>query len=131
MTQHSLVPSEKSLEEEVMMTLERVLVVSLGLFAAGSIASAADVTGAVAFVGITPCRIVDTRAAEGFTGQFGPPALVAGVDRRTIQMTGTTTGTLTQCGIPDTAVAISANFTVTGFAGPGDIRVFPAGGLTP
>jgi hypothetical protein len=114
-----------------MVTFGRILVVSVGLLAACSIASATDVTGAVAFVGITPCRIIDTRASQGFTGEYGPPALVAGVDRRTFQVTGTTTGTVTQCGIPDTAVAISANFTVTGFAGPGDIRVFPAGGVTP
>jgi hypothetical protein len=36
-----------------------------------------------------------------------------------------------QCGVPDTAVAISVNFTVTGFTGAGDLRVFPAGAPVP
>jgi hypothetical protein len=110
--------------------INRILAVSLGLFAVGSTASATDVTGALTFVGITPCRIVDTRNGQGFTGQWGPPALVANADR-TFQITGTTTGTPTQCGIPTTALAISVNFTVTGFTGAGDIRVAPAGSTLP
>src|SRR5829696_6926984 len=32
------------------------------------------------FVGITPCRIADTRG-NGFGGAFGPPSLTAGVPR--------------------------------------------------
>jgi hypothetical protein len=30
------------------------------------------------FVGMTPCRVVDTRTGSGFTGAFGPPSLVGG-----------------------------------------------------
>jgi hypothetical protein len=30
------------------------------------------------FYPVTPCRIADTRSVAGFTGQFGPPSLVAG-----------------------------------------------------
>jgi hypothetical protein len=112
-----------------MVTFKRVLVVSLSLLGAGSIASAADVTQALTFVGVTPCRIFDTRGL-GFTLQAGPPSLVPGSDR-TFQITGTVPGVPTQCGIPTTAVAISVNFTVTGFAGQGDLRVFPAGGTLP
>jgi hypothetical protein len=92
--------------------------------------SAGALTAPLTFVGITPCRIVDTRAGQGFSGAFGPPSLVANASR-TFQITGTTTGTPTQCGIPDAAVAISVNFTVTGFASAGDIRVYPAGGTLP
>jgi hypothetical protein len=92
--------------------------------------SGAALTAPLTFVGIAPCRIIDTRATSGFSGQFGPPSLGANTNR-TFQITGTTAGTLTQCGIPDTAAAISVNFTVTAFAGPGDIRVFPAGGTLP
>jgi hypothetical protein len=103
--------------------------VSLGLLAVGSIASATDVTQSLTFVGITPCRILDTRGL-GFTLQAGPPSLVAGSDR-TFQITGTVPGLPAQCGVPSTAVAISVNFTVTGFAGQGDLRVFPAGGTLP
>jgi hypothetical protein len=102
-------------------------------FVAGLAASsvqAAPLTATLEFVGINPCRIIDTRAAGGFSGQFGPPALVANADR-TFQITGTTTGTPTQCGIPDAAVAISVNFTATGFTSAGDVRVFPAGSAAP
>ena len=125
-------PDSSSLTKEgaPMVILKRILGLSLGLLTVAPMASATDVTGASAFVGITPCRIVDTRASQGFSGEFGPPALAANADR-TFQMTGATTGTLTQCGIPDTAVAISVNFTVTGFGGPGDLRVFPAGSVAP
>src|SRR2546422_3521351 len=110
--------------------LKRILGLGLGLMTVATMASSTDVTGASAFVGITPCRIVDTRASQGFSGPFRPPTLVANADR-TFQITGTTTGTVTQCGIPETVVAISVNFTVTGFGGPGDLRVFPAGSVAP
>src|SRR5262249_34399562 len=51
--------------------------------------STADVTsqlvqapaGAQDFVAMTPCRLVDTRAGQGFTGAFGPPSLGGGRDR--------------------------------------------------
>src|SRR5262245_14942062 len=33
------------------------------------------------FVGMTPCRVVDTRNGSGFTGAFGPPSLVGGASR--------------------------------------------------
>lgn len=114
-----------------MVTFKRVLVASLALLPVCSVASATDVTGALVFVGITPCRIFDTRGA-GFTGQAGTPSLVAGADR-TFQITGIVPGVPAQCGIPSNAAAISVNFTATGFVGQGDIRVRPAGaalGLT-
>src|SRR5262245_60746169 len=37
-----------------------------------------DVTGPLPFIGVTPCRIVDTR---GPAGPFGSPSLAAGVPR--------------------------------------------------
>ena len=113
-----------------MAICRQVVSAGLGLLAVAAIASATDVTGAVSFVGITPCRIVDTRASQPFTGQAGPPSLVANA-ARTFQITGTVPGVPTQCGIPTSAVAISVNFTVTGFTRQGDIRVFPAGGTMP
>jgi len=105
------------------------LSVALVLLAAGSVALATDVTGNLTFVGITPCRIIDTRGGS-FSGQAGPPMLAANANR-TFQITGTVPGIPTQCGIPTNAAAISVNFTVTGFTGAGDIRVFPAGGTLP
>jgi hypothetical protein len=62
-----------------------------------------------------PCRILDTRSPSG---PLGGPALVAGV-RRDFVLTGT-------CGIPPTAVSISANVTVTGSSRAGSFVAFPA-----
>jgi hypothetical protein len=44
------------------------------------------------FVAVAPCRVADTRAESGFTGEFGPPALDAQATR-TFTIGG-------QCGIP-------------------------------
>src|SRR5205823_344689 len=53
------------------------------------------------FVGMTPCRIVDTRIMQGFTGAFGPPNLIAGASRTfPIQSSST-------CSIPSIAQAYS------------------------
>ncbi len=93
-------------------------------------AASADVTGPLSFVGITPCRIVETRGGQGFSDQAGPPALIAN-QQRTFQVTGTVSGLPRQCGIPSTAVAISVNFTVTGFSSGGDLRIYPAGSAVP
>ena len=81
-----------------------------------------DATPPLPFIGLAPCRVVDTRG-NGFTGQFGPPALVAGASR-TLTLAG-------QCGIPPSAYALSLNFTVVNPSGAGDIRVYPAGGTLP
>ncbi len=113
-----------------MMISKRVFAVGLGVLATGAAASATDLTGPMIFVATAPCRIIDTRTGSGFTGAYGAPALVPAAVR-TFQITGTTTGTPAQCGIPDTAVAISANFTATGFTGGGDLRVFQAGAAAP
>jgi hypothetical protein len=112
------------------MTVRRILAAGFVLCAAGSVAKATDVTSALTFVGIAPCRIIDTRVSSGFSDQYGPPAMVAGAVR-TFTITGATTGTPSQCGIPDNALAISANFTATGITGAGDFRAFPAGGSLP
>ncbi len=109
-----------------------LLLVILALLAASSLAFAGEFmpeTAPVLFVGITPCRMVDTRG-YGFSDQAGPPALAVGATR-TFQVTGTVPGLPKQCGIPSTAVAISVNFTVTGFTAGGDLRVFPAGASAP
>ena len=74
------------------------------------------------FIAITPCRVADTRG-NGFTGAYGPPALVADATR---------TFTITaHCGIPVTAAAVSFNFAALNVGGGGDLRVFPAGGGVP
>src|SRR5512141_3191230 len=75
------------------------------------------ITSPLPFIGVTPCRVADTRG-NGFTGQYGPPALVANATR-SFTITG-------QCGIPASAAAVSFNFGALDVAGAGDLRVFPA-----
>lgn len=74
------------------------------------------------FVGITPCRMVDTRG-NGFGGAYGPPALMADVVRD-FTLTG-------HCGVPANAVAVSANFVVVLPSGDGFLATFPAAGAVP
>ena len=96
-----------------------------------SATSAAWAAGGLTFIGMTPCRIVDTRLTSGFAGTYGPPALTPAPAFRTFQITDFTVGTPIQCGIPDNALAIQANFTVTNTAANGDLRVYPAAGSAP
>ena len=69
---------------------------------------------------VTPCRVADTRNANG---PYGGPALAAGADR-TFVIGG-------RCGIPTTAQAVAFNFTITQPTAQGDLRVVPAGGSLP
>src|SRR5439155_12015243 len=80
-------------------------------------------TPPIAFVAIPPCRLADTRPSAGFTGPFGPPALIGGAIR-IFPVAGF-------CGIPATAQAVSANITVTQTAASGFIALWPAGDPQP
>lgn len=80
-------------------------------------------TPPIAFVAIPPCRLADTRPAGGFTGAFGPPALVAGASR-VFPVAG-------NCGIPLTAQAVSMNLTVTLTNGAGHLSIWPDGSPQP
>jgi len=60
---------------------------------------------ALAFYPATPCRVADTRAGQGFTGQFGPPSMTAGQARNFAIPASA-------CNIPATAQAYSLNMTV-------------------
>ncbi len=78
-------------------------------------------TAPLAFTGITPCRVADTRG-NGFSGQYGPPQLTpAG---RTITIINT-------CGIPAAAQAVSFNFSALNVPGAGFLVAYPAGGAFP
>src|SRR5258708_4171744 len=57
------------------------------------------------FVGMTPCRVVDTRSSQGFPNGFGPPSLTGGASR-TFPIQSTTTVT-----IPAIAQAYSFHIT--------------------
>jgi len=59
----------------------------------------------LAFYAVTPCRIADTRADQGKSGAYGPPALQAYSDR-------TFPISAANCGIPYSAAAYSLNMTV-------------------
>ncbi|HEY6065996.1 MAG TPA: hypothetical protein VIY96_07550, partial [Thermoanaerobaculia bacterium] len=78
-------------------------------------------TALLPFVGIPPCRVADTRG-NGFTGQYGPPAVTGA--GRTMAITG-------QCGIPAAAQAVSFNFTAANVSASGFLVAYPAGGAFP
>lgn len=69
------------------------------------------------FYTVPPCRVVDTRLASGVP--IGGPALAGGI-ARTLHLAG-------QCGVPDTAAAVSVNVTVTGAGAAGYLRLDAAG----
>lgn len=76
----------------------------------------------IPFHAITPCRLVDTRPTSGFSGAYGPPALVANATR------DFDLNSAPHCpGIPANAEAYSLNVTVTETLGFGDIRIWPTG----
>jgi hypothetical protein len=74
------------------------------------------------FIAISPCRVADTRG-NGFTGQYGPPPLLANATR-SFTISG-------QCSIPASAAAVSFNFAALNVGAQGDLRVFPAGAGVP
>jgi hypothetical protein len=80
---------------------------------------------ALAFVAITPCRVVDTRAGFGFTGAFGPPTL-AGQATRTFPIQSSP-----NCAIPSIAQAYSFNVTVVPPGFLGYVTVYPTGVTRP
>lgn len=83
--------------------------------------TSAALTGLMSFVGIVPCRLVDTRGATGETGAFGPP-IMSGGQPRTIPVLSNT-----RCNIPSTAQAYSLNFTVVPSGSLGYISAWPTG----
>jgi hypothetical protein len=77
-------------------------------------------TETLRFFALPPCRLVDTRGPAGPTGA---PAL--GANRtRTFPLAGA-------CGVPAGAMAVAANLTAVNPGAAGDLRVYPAGALTP
>jgi len=96
--------------------------------------------GALTFVAITPCRLVDTRgAAAGFIGvtPFNGPGVPAGGGNLTFPVQSsaqTSTTAPAPCGaIPSIAAAYSINLTVVPAAGGAvdNVSVWPAGSTQP
>ncbi len=77
------------------------------------------------FVGMTPCRILDTRSTSGFTGAFGPPSLAGGASRSFPIQSSTT------CAVPSIAKAYSLNVTVVPLGPLGFLTVYPTGATRP
>jgi hypothetical protein len=69
---------------------------------------------------LAPCRLLDTRDADG---PFGGPALLANADR--------VLSLFDRCGIPSTARALSVNLTVTEPTAAGNVSLYPAAGPLP
>ena len=82
-------------------------------------------TGPLPLVGITPCRLVDTRASQGFPGLFGPPTLAGTNATRNIPVP------LGGCEIPTNAKAYSLNITVVPPGPLGYLTVWPTGTAMP
>ncbi len=83
-------------------------------------------TSPVPFVGIAPCRIVDTRGGTGFTGAYGPPALGGNATARVFNVPAG------PCpGIPADAAAFSINIAAILPAADGFLTAFPTGGTQP
>ena len=82
---------------------------------------AATPAGSLVFVAMTPCRVVDTRTGQGFTGAFGPPSLAGGLPVRTIPIQSSSA-----CSIPSIAQAYSFNVTVVPQGTLGFLTLYPA-----
>ena len=83
----------------------------------------------VPFVAIAPCRIVDTRASQGFAAPFGAPSLAASTPR-SFPIPSSTACT----GIPGDAAAYSFNVTVVAPPNPYPgqyITLYPTGASLP
>jgi hypothetical protein len=76
------------------------------------------------FYPVTPCRIADTRTGAGFPSPFGPPSLVAGVERSFPVSSG-------MCEIPGSVGAYSFNFTVVPPGPLGLLTTWPTGNSMP
>lgn len=85
-------------------------------------ATAADPpVGPLVLVAITPCRVADTRASQGFPAPFGAPSLSAGVSR-TFPLQSSML-----CSIPAAAQAYSLNITVVPQGPVGFLTMYPTG----
>jgi hypothetical protein len=80
--------------------------------------------GALYFYPLAPCRVTDTRVGFGFSGSFGPPALVGGASREFPMPSSS-------CGIPSSAQAYSLNVTAVPTDSEGWLTAYPAGNTVP
>ena len=102
----------------------------------GGIHAMTDVSQALPFVAVAPCRIADTRGINGFSGQAGTPVLSSFVNRD-FQITGSPGGVPAPpngCAagtIPNGAAAVSIQATVVQPTATGNLVAWPAGAAMP
>jgi hypothetical protein len=97
----------------------------LALAGLGFVLTAADVygqAGPYGFVGLPPCRVVDTRAANGTSGG---PALAANTARSFPIIN------VNSCGVPATAKAAYFNVTAIAPTSDGNLIIYPVGAPRP
>jgi hypothetical protein len=82
-------------------------------------------TSPLPFIAVTPCRVVDTRG-NGFTGDYGPPALQGNGPPRSFAIPAGPCS-----GIPGNAGAYSINVAAILPAADGFLTVFPTGAAQP
>ena len=107
-------------------TIEAVDAAGRGLGTVEALGGVLPVTPPLPFVGLFPCRVADTRSGQGFTGQAGPPTILANTVR-TFKIADPLPGAPSQCGIPSTARAVSFQFTVTTMTSNGNLIAWPDG----
>ena len=101
----------------------------------GGIQTLTDISDAIPFVAIAPCRIADTRGLFGFAGQAGPP-IIASNTTRAFQITGapaTVPAPPNGCAansIPANAAAVSFQFTIVSPSADGNLIAWD-GGVAP
>ncbi|MCC6390308.1 MAG: hypothetical protein IT167_06880 [Bryobacterales bacterium] len=83
-----------------------------------------DVPTGLRLMPVTPCRVVDTRAGQGTSGQFGPPSMAANEVRSFPIPDG-------RCAIPQRARGYSLNVTVVPRGPLGYLTLWPAGNPQP
>jgi Gametolysin peptidase M11 len=103
-------------DPELSLTITTLSKTSTSLTVQVDYTPAAPPPPATSFHTLTPCRVFDTRNANG---PYGGPAISAGSSRSFV-IRG-------RCGVPATAKSIAGNFTVTGSTAAGLLRVVPGG----
>ena len=98
-----------------------VAIVAASLMLVALPAPLATAAGPFQYHSLTPCRAVDTRAAQAPALSDGGPI---GSSPRLFTIQGV-------CGVPTGAKAVSVNVTAIGPTGPGFLTLFPAGSTQP
>jgi hypothetical protein len=117
--------SSSSLAQQIDIPVTNWTVPPYTRSSSGGITTMTDATPPRVFIGVRPCRIVDTRVEFGFPPGFGQPGLSPGVQRSFDLDNGPCPG------LPAGIDAYSLNVTVVNPAGPGHLVIFPTGGSQP